>query len=173
MKRNRAASQLWAFAYLALRRLLELLVLLVRSDASKEVELLVLRHEVSVLRRQVKRRSFEPADRALLAAWSGLLPRRRWNAFGVTPETLLGWHRRLVARRWTYPHRGPGRPKVDDETTALVLRLGRENPRWGYRHIQGELLKLGISLAPSTIAKILAEAGIGPAPRRGTTWQAF
>jgi putative transposase len=173
MRRRRAASQLWAFAYLVLRRLLELLVLLVRSNASKEIELLVLRHEIAVLRRQVKRPVFEPSDRALLAALSRLLPRRNWDVFGVTPETLLAWHRRLVAKRWTYPHRRLGRPRVDEETTSLVLRLGRENPRWGYRRIQGELLKLGIRLAPSTIAKILAEAGLGPAPRRGATWRAF
>jgi putative transposase len=173
MRRRRAQSQLWAFAYLALRRLLELAVLLIRSDASKEAELLVLWHEVAILRRQVKRPAFDPADRALLAALSRLLPRRSWSAFGVTPETLLAWHRRLVARRWTYPHQRPGRPRVDDETTALVLRLGRENPRWGYRRIQGELLKLGMRLAPSTIAKILADAGLGPAPRRGMKWRAF
>ena len=133
----------------------------------------MLRHEVTVLRRQVKRPVFEPADRALLATLSRFLPRRSWNAFGVMPETLLSWHRRLVARRWTYPHGRPGRPRVDPETTAVVVRLGRENPRWGYRRIQGELLKLGVRLAPSTIAKILAEAGLGPAPRRAMTWRAF
>jgi putative transposase len=173
MRRTRARSQLWAFAYLALRRLLQLLVLLVRRDVSKEIELLVLRHEVAVLRRQVTRPAFDPKDRALLTAFSRLLPRRSWGAFSVTPETLLSWHRRLVARRWTYPHRRPGRPKVDHGTTVLVLRLGREIPRWGYRRIQGELLKLGIRLAPSTIAKILADHGLGPTPRRGSTWRAF
>jgi putative transposase len=173
MRRRRAGSQLWAFTYMALHRLLELFVLLVRSDVSKEIELLVLRHEVALLRRQVKRPSFELADRALLAALSRLVPRSSWGSFGVTPETLLSWHRRLVAKRWTYPLRPPGRPRVDRETTALVVRLARENPRWGYRRIQGELLKLGIRLAPSTIAKILARAGIGPAPRRGGTWRAF
>jgi hypothetical protein len=105
--------------------------LLGRSEEAKEVELLALRHEVTVLRRQIGRPAYRPADRALLAALSRLLPRSRWNVFGVTPATLLGWHRRLVARRWTYPHRAPGRPPVDEETTALVLRLARENPRWG------------------------------------------
>ena len=129
MRGARAQSQLWAFAYLSVRRVLELVVLLARSDDAKEIELLALRHEVVMLRRQVKRQSFEPADRALLAAYSRLLPRSRWGAFGVTPATLLGWHRRLVARRWTYPHRRPGRPCVDEETTALVIRLAKENPR--------------------------------------------
>jgi len=153
---------------------LELVVLVVRSDDAKEIELLALRHEVAVLRRQVKRRSFEPADRALLAALSRLLPRSRWRAFGVTPSTLLAWHRRLVARRWTYPHRQPGRPPVDEETTALVVRLANENPRWGYRRIQGELMKLDIRLAPSTIARILFEHRLGPAPRRrSSTWREF
>ena len=136
MSGDRTGSQLWAFAYLALRRLLELLVLLVRSDASKDIELLVLRHEVAVMRRQIKRTSFDSADRALFAALSRLLPRQKWSAFGVTPETLLAWHRRLVARRWTYPHRRPGRPRFDEETTALVIRLARENSRWGYRRIR-------------------------------------
>jgi putative transposase len=111
----------------------EFVALLARSDDAKEIELLARRHEVAMLSRQVKRQSFDPADRALLAALSRLLPRSRWGAFGVTPATLLAWHHRLVARRWTYPHRRPGRPKVDEETTALVVRLGRENPRWGYR----------------------------------------
>jgi len=173
MRRRRAGSHLWALAYLVARRVLELLVLVVRSNACEEIELLVLRHEIAVLRRQVKRPVFEPSDRALLAALSRLLPRRNWDVFGVTPETLLAWHRRLVARRWTYSHGRLGRPRVDEETTSLVLRLGRENPRWGYRRILGELLKLGIRLAPSTIAKILAQAELGPAPRRGATWRAF
>jgi putative transposase len=171
MRGARAQSQLWAFAYLSVRRVLELVVLLVRSDDAKEIELLALRHEVAMLRRQVKRQSFEPADRALLAALSRLLPRSRWGAFGVTPATLLGWHRRLVARRWTYPHRRPGRPCVDEE--ALVFRLAKENPRWGYRRIQGEVLKLGIRPAASTIARILFDHRLGPAPRRTTTWREF
>jgi hypothetical protein len=91
----------------------------------------------------------------------------------VTPETLLAWRRRLVTRRWTYPHRSPGRPRTDEATTALIVRLGQENPRWGYRRIQGELLKLCIRLAPSTIARILAANHLGPAPRRTTSWREF
>jgi hypothetical protein len=86
----------------------------------------------------------------------------------------MAWHRRLVARRWTYPHRPPGRPPVDNETSALVVRLAKENPRWGYRRIQGELLNLGVRLAASTIALILFDHHMGPAPRRpGATWRAF
>jgi transposase InsO family protein len=153
---------------------LKLVILLARSDGAKETELLALRHEVAILRRHVKCQSFAPADRAILAALSRLLPRPRWTSFGVTPATLLTWHRRLLARRWTYPHRSPGRPKVDKETTALVIRLAKENPRWGYRRIQGELMKLGVRLAASTIARILSDHDLGPAPRRpGATWREF
>ena len=173
MRGSRARGQLWAFAYLALRRSLELIVLVARSDGAKEIELLTLRHEVSILQRQVSRRTFRPADRAFLGAMSRLLPRSRWTAFGVTPATLLAWHRRIVARRWTYPHRKPGRPRVSEQNTGLVVRLARENPRWGYRRIQGELQKLGVRLASSTIARILSDQDLGPAPRRATSWRAF
>jgi putative transposase len=94
--------------------------------------------------------------------------------FGVTPTTLMTWHRRLVAARWTYPHRSPGRPPVDNEVTALVVRLARENPRWGYRRTQGELLKIGVHLAASTISRIMKDHGLGPAPRRSApTWREF
>jgi putative transposase len=174
MRGTRTQSQLWTFVYLAVRQVLELLVLLARSDDAKEIELLALRHEVAVLRRQVSRQTFTPADRAFLASLSRLLPRSRWGAFGVTPATLLGWHRRMVARRWTYPHRRPGRPRVDDEVEALVVRLANENPRWGYRRIQGELIKLGVRLAASTVARIMKNRGLRPAPRRSApTWRAF
>jgi putative transposase len=140
MRGRQARGQLWAFVYLAVRRMFDLFLLSFRSEYSKEVELLALRHEVEVLRRQVGRSAYEPADRALLAVLSRLLPRSSGATFGVTPATLLSWHRRLVARRWTYPHRPPGRPPVDKEATALVVRLARENSRWGYRRIQGELV---------------------------------
>ena len=174
MRGARTRNHLWAFVYLAVRHVLELLVLLAGSDDAKEIELLVLRHEVVILRRQVKRQSFAPADRAILAVLSRLLPRPRWRVFGVTPATMLAWHRRMVARRWTYPHRRPGRPRVDEDTTALVMRLATENPRWGYRRIQGELIKLGVRLAASTIARILKDHGLRPAPRRSDpTWRAF
>ena len=108
---------------LALRRVLELLVVLMRSESANHVELLALRHEIAVLKRQAGRPAYQPADRALLAALSRLLPRSCWSCFSVTPETLLTWHRRLVARHWTYPHRRPGRPPVDKETTKLVVHL--------------------------------------------------
>ena len=120
------------------------------------------------------RPAYRTADRALLAALSRLLPRSQWGTFGVTPGTLLAWHRRLVARRWTYARRSSGRPPIDRETTALVARLARENPRWGYRRIQGELFKLGVRLAASTIARIMKDLGLGPVPRRsGPTWRQF
>jgi transposase InsO family protein len=174
VRRHRARGQLWAFVYLGFRQLLELVLLLFRSENSKEVELLALRHEVEVLRRQVARPAYQPADRALLTALSRFLPRSSWATFGVTPATLLSWHRRLVTRRWTHPHRSPGRPPVDSAATALVVRLAKENPRWGYRRIQGELGKLGVRLAASTIARIMKDHGLGPAPRRsGPTWREF
>ena len=174
MRGQRSRGQLWAFVYLAVQQLLRLLVLSFRSERSNGIELLALRHEVAILRRQMGRPAYRPADRALLAALSRLLPRSQWGTFGVTPGTLLAWHRRLVARRWTYARRSSGRPPIDRETTALVVRLARENPRWGYRRIQGELLKLGVRLAASTIARIMKDQGLGPAPRRnGPTWRQF
>jgi Integrase core domain len=157
MRRHQLRGGLWAFVYLALRGVLELVLVLLRSEDTNQVELLALRHEVAVLRRQVRRPIYQPADRAFLAALSRLLPRSNWSCFSVTPDRLLAWHRRLVVRRWTYPHRRPGRPPVDEQTTGLVVRLAKENPRWGYRRIQGELIKLGIRLAASTIARILKD----------------
>jgi putative transposase len=119
-------------AYLTRCRSIQLLVLLARGDAAKDLEILVLRHQLTVLRRQISRPELEPADRALLAAISRLLPRARWSCFLVTPQTLLRWHRRLVAGVWTYPHRGPGRPPLDEDVRQLIVRLATENPRWGY-----------------------------------------
>jgi putative transposase len=113
------------------RRLLELLVLRLRTASAKDVELVVLRHQLSVLRRQVPRPRVDDADRAVLALFSRVLPRSRWQALLVRPETLLRWHRRLVARRWTYPKRGPGRPLTTNGVVRLVLRLAAENPTWG------------------------------------------
>lgn len=119
-----------SLAYWALRRLLELLVLRVRSDAAKDVEILVLRHRLHVLERQVARPRLEPADRIVLAALGQVLPRSQWRAFFVTPETLLRRHRQLVARRWTYSQRRPGRPQTNRQLCQLVLRLARENGHW-------------------------------------------
>jgi putative transposase len=163
-----------SFGYLILRQMLQLIILTARGERANAVEVLALRHQVAVLRRQVRRLDLEPADRAVLAGLSRLLPRVRWAAFFVTPATLLRWHRNLVARRWTYPTRRPGRPPVTAELRELVLRLARDNPTWGCRRIQGELVGLGYRLAPSTIWAILTKAGAGPAPRRaGPTWTQF
>jgi transposase InsO family protein len=164
-----------SFLYWSLRRLLELVVLCFRSDREKEIEILLLRHQLRVLERQVARPQLTQADRALLAAFSRVLSRRVWrrSAF-VTPGTLLRWHRDLVARRWTYPHRRLGRPSTMAEIRELVLRLARENPGWGYRRIHGELVGLGIKLAASTVWTILKEAEIEPAPRRlAPSWSEF
>jgi putative transposase len=117
--------------------------LVLRCDRSKETEVLVLRHQVAVLRRQVHRPNLEPADRVLLAALSRLLRRSLWGALSVTPATLLRWHRDLIARRWTYPHRAPGRPAIPASLRDAVLQLARENPHWAYQRIAGELLGLG------------------------------
>ena len=118
-------------AYLTLCRSVQLLALLARGDAAKDLEILVLRQQLAVLRRQVPRPKLEPADRALLAAISRALPRSRWSCFLVAPETLRRWHRRLIAGAWTYPRRGPGRPPLDQDVQELIVRLAKENPHWG------------------------------------------
>jgi hypothetical protein len=160
--------------YLLLRQVLKMLTQIARDGGAKDVEILVLRHQVAVLRRQVHRPVFEPADRVVLAVLSRLLPRPRWSVFFVTPATLLRWHRELVARRRTYPHARPGRPPVCKQIRDLVLRLTAENPTWGHRRIQGELVGLGYEVAASTVWKILNQAGVDPAPRRsGPTWKQF
>jgi putative transposase len=156
----------WSFVYLALRRSLELVLLCFRSAEAKEVEILVLRHELAVLRRQHPRPRLQPTDRALLAALSRLLPRARWSVFLVRPETLLRWHRRIVARRWTYPSTSKGRPPVSDEVQQLVVRLARENPRWGYQRIHGELLRLGLRVSASSTRRAFRAHSVDPAPRR-------
>jgi putative transposase len=161
-------------ADLTLCRSMQLLALLARRDAAKELEILVLRHRLAVLYRQTPHPRLEPADRALLAAISRVLPRARWSCFIVTPQTLLRWHRRMVARAWTYPHRGPGRPPLAEDVQQLIVRLARENPRWGYQRIKGELLRLNVQVSATAIRTTLRRHGLDPAPRRAiTTWRSF
>jgi putative transposase len=140
--------------------------------AAKDAEILTLRHEVAVLRRTNPRPTLTWLDRAVLSALSRLLPAPLRRMRLVSPRTLLHWHAQLVARRWTYPHRRPGRPPTPPAIRALVLRMAHENPTWGYRRIQGELVGLGHTVAASTVWKVLRDAGVDPAPRRsGPPWR--
>jgi putative transposase len=171
-----ACRVLLKIIYLLTRRVLSLAVLVFRSDHAKDAELLVLRHENAVLRRNTGRVRYEPGDRIWFAAVAGLLPRTRWaEIFPVTPATLLAWHRRLASRKYdTSKQRKPGRPPTVPGVARLVVRLAKENPRWGHRRIHGELAKLGIAVAPSEVWEIMHAAGIDPAPRRsGPTWRQF
>jgi putative transposase len=156
-----------------LRCLLQLVLLRLRSQGFKELEIVVLRHELAVLRRQTRRPELTATDRVFLTAASRPLPRSRWQSFLVSPTTLLRWHRHIVARRWTYLARR-GRPPIGTEIRELVLRLARENPRWGYQRIAGEINGLGLRVSATTVKKILRQAGLGPAgTRSGPSWRAF
>jgi putative transposase len=162
--------------YLVAVRVFGWLVLMARSDAVKDAEILVLRHQVAVLQRQVKQPRPSWADRAVLSALFRVVPaghRRRLRLL-VSPRTVLRWHARLVKWRWTYPGRRPGRPRTAAVICRLVLEMARDNPTWGYRRICGELLGLGYRVAPSTVWRILKDAGIDPAPSRaGPGWREF
>jgi len=159
--------------YRLVRLVIDLLVLRGRRDRSNDIEILVLRHQLAVLQRQIARPRFEPDDRAILTAFARMLGRDRWSILLVKPNTILNWHRRLVANHWTYPHR-PGRPSTAVETRRMIIRLARENPTSGYRRIHGELARLGITIAASTVWAILKTAGINPAPGRSSeSWTTF
>jgi transposase InsO family protein len=162
-----------SYAYLVFGALLRLLCRR-GSEFEREVELLALRHELAVVRRTTCRSRLSWADRAYLAALARMLSPQRRAALMVRPATLLGWHQALVRRRWLQPRRRAGRPPIDPHRRDLILRLARENPRWGYQRIAGELRKLAISVSPSTVRRVLAHARLGPAPRRdGPTWRQF
>jgi transposase InsO family protein len=162
-----------SFLYLAFVRILQLLRLSRRDSGDLAIEVVMLRHEVAVLRRQVARPDLRPPDRALLAGLSRLIPRTKLHRFFVQPDTLLRWHRELVRRKWTYP-KPSGRPSIPAGTVQVVVRLARENPTWGYRRIHGELSVLGIDLAPASVWNILQRHGLDPSPdRTGPAWGQF
>jgi putative transposase len=158
---------------LVLRRVLPWLVW--SDEHAKDLEIVVLRQQLQVLRRQVGRPRFRWSDRLFLAAASRHLARETWRAFLVTPQTVLRWHRELVRRKWSRGTGGrPGRPSLAEATRALILRLARENPRWGYQRIQGELGTLGLRVSATAIRTLLGRHGLGPAPRRGgVSWPVF
>jgi putative transposase len=160
--------------YLIFSQLLSWLTLLPRASSSKDIELLVLRHEVAVLRRTNPRPRVDWADRAVFAALIERLPAVLRGHRLVTPATVLRWHRRLVTKKWTYPKRS-GRPSVGSAIVALIERMARENETWGYQRIQGELLKIGYRVGASTIRRILKLRRTPPAPLRATdtSWRRF
>ncbi len=162
------------FLYCLVRRFAEAVRIHQMDGVAKDAEILVLRHQLALLQRQVARPRFTWSDRALVSALARLVPRERWACFLVTPATILRWHRALVRRRWTYPHRKPGRPVLSQETVELIIRLTRENPRWGYLRIVGELKKLGVAVSKTSVAAVLRRHRLQPAPRRlGPTWSEF
>jgi putative transposase len=163
---------LFSLLYMVLRGVLRLAP--AGDERDREAEILVLRHQVKVLRRKTCRPKLSRLDKLFLAAASRVLPRERWSSFIVTPATLLRWHRELVRRKWTYKDKRTGRPTIDPDVRELVLRMAKDNPRWGYVRIQGECRKLGIQVGASTIKRLLLREGLGPAPRRvGPSWSEF
>src|SRR5450755_4917191 len=170
-----SAVVMGTLGFVIVRALLGLVGLGPAPDA-KDVEIAVLRHQLAVLGRQVTRPRYTPTDRMLLASLARLLSRDQWGIFLVTPATLLRWHRELVARHWTYPHTGRARRGLPEATVELVVRLARENPRWGYLRIVGEARKLGIQVSATSVRTILRRHGLGPAPQRsgkGPSWVQF
>ena len=162
-----------SFLYLAFLRTMQILCLQRSDDSGLAIEVVMLRHEVAVLRRQVARPALRPSDRALLAGLSRLIPRAKLHRFFVQPDTLLRWHRELVRRKWTNARR-PGRPGIPAGTVAIILRLAWENPSWGYRRIQGEMAIMGVVLAPASVWNILRRHGIDPSSEKsGPTWGEF
>jgi putative transposase len=165
---------LWTCVYLIVRNLFALVWLLARPRRSKELEILLLRHELAVLRRHAGRPRLTRADRALFAALSRAVPRTAWTNLAVKPDTLLRWHRQLVARRWTYAHRKAGRPPLERSLREVILRLAQENPHWGYKRIVGELKGLGVSVSATSVRKVLLAGGLQPAPERmRSSWRDF
>lgn len=164
-----------SLAYRLTRGVLGAVATIARRDVTKDAELLVLRHENAVLRRHVPRVRYEAEDRLWLAALSSLVPRGRWaEVFAVTPATVLAWHRKLIAGKYTTTPRRPGRPSTAATVRAMVIRMATDNPAWGHRRVQGELSRLGHPIAVSTVWQILRAAGIDPAPRRsGPSWRQF
>ena len=160
--------------YLVTSKLVSWMVLLARSDAAKDLEILVLRHQLTVLHRKTPRPRLSWPDRAFIAALVRRLPRHRRIGLLVTPATVLRWHRRLVSRRWTTQHRQPGRPAIPTGLRALAVRRATENQTWGYRRVHGELASLGYQIGASTVWKILQAAGMDPSSRRsGPSWREF
>ena len=161
----------FSLLYMVLRAVLRLAP--AGGQRDREIEILVLRQQVQVLQRKVGRPKLRRRDRLFLAAATHLLPRGRWSSFIVTPATLLRWHRELVKHKLTYRRRKTGRPPLDGEICRLIVRMAKDNPRWGYMRIQGELRKLGIRVGASSIKRLLRREGLGPAPRRGPSWGEF
>ena len=163
-----------SFVYRLVRRVVDFVLVHRMDDVARDAEIVLLRHQLAVIRRQVARPRFSWADRALIAALARMVPRERWAPFLITPGTVLRWHRALVRQCWTYPHRPPGRPALPQTTVELIVRLARENPRWGYLRIVGELKKLGVTVSKGSVANVLRRHRLPPAPRRaGPSWAEF